>query len=186
MQNYVTRPQLHRNDGRTLLRSGKGNCPAAIHAVWPSRTSGGTTSIVAHTCGGIMFCADKRKASHGLLPRCVFTAPPLANFLLLYGSLKLAHVQPFRLLRAPRKTSDNKKSPSEERDFCSVKINYLIILETTPEPTVWPPSRIAKRRPSSIAMGVINVTLMWVWSPGITISTPSSSSMVPVTSVVRK
>lgn len=101
MQNYVTRPQLHRNDGRTLPRSGKGNCPAAIHAVWPSRTSGGTTSIVAHICGGIMFCADKRKASHGLSARCVFTAPPLANFLLLYGSLKLAHVQPFRLLRAP-------------------------------------------------------------------------------------
>lgn len=30
---------------------------------------------------------------------------------------------------------------------------YSMILETRPEPTVWPPSRIAKRRPSSMAMG---------------------------------
>ena len=29
-----------------------------------------------------------------------------------------------------------------------------MILVTTPEPTVLPPSRIAKRRPSSIAIGV--------------------------------
>ena len=31
--------------------------------------------------------------------------------------------------------------------------NYLMILVTRPEPTVRPPSRIAKPRPSSIAMG---------------------------------
>lgn len=30
---------------------------------------------------------------------------------------------------------------------------YSMIVETMPEPTVWPPSRIAKRRPSSMAIG---------------------------------
>ena len=60
------------------------------------------------------------------------------------------------------------------------------ILVTTPEPTVRPPSRIAKRRPSSHAIGVINVISMSMLSPGITISTPSGSLMLPVTSVVRK
>jgi hypothetical protein len=61
-----------------------------------------------------------------------------------------------------------------------------MILATTPAPTVRPPSRIAKRRPSSIAIGTISVTTICRLSPGITISTPSGSSHAPVTSVVRK
>ena len=60
------------------------------------------------------------------------------------------------------------------------------ILVTTPEPTVRPPSRMAKRRPSSHAIGVIKVISMSMLSPGMTISTPSGSLMLPVTSVVRK
>ena len=63
-------------------------------------------------------------------------------------------------------------------------LDYLRILEITPEPTVLPPSRIAKRSPSSIATGLITTTFMLMLSPGITISTPSGSSIVPVTSVV--
>ena len=51
-----------------------------------------------------------------------------------------------------------------------------MILATTPAPTVRPPSRIAKRRPSSIAIGVISVTTILMLSPGITISMPSGSS----------
>jgi len=35
---------------------------------------------------------------------------------------------------------------------------YPRILATTPAPTVRPPSRIAKRKPSSIAIGLINST----------------------------
>ncbi len=58
--------------------------------------------------------------------------------------------------------------------------------ETTPEPTVRPPSRIAKRRPGSIAMGVMSSTSMVTLSPGIHISMPSGSLITPVTSVVRK
>jgi TM2 domain-containing membrane protein YozV len=63
---------------------------------------------------------------------------------------------------------------------------YSMIFATTPAPTVRPPSRIAKRRPSSIAIGAISVATICTLSPGITISTPSGSSTAPVTSVVRK
>jgi len=51
---------------------------------------------------------------------------------------------------------------------------------------VRPPSRIANRNPSSIAIGWINVTVICTLSPGITISVPAGSSQLPVTSVVRK
>ena len=63
---------------------------------------------------------------------------------------------------------------------------YSMILVTTPAPTVRPPSRIANRNPSSIAIGAINSIDIFVLSPGITISTPSGISTLPVTSVVRK
>ena len=63
---------------------------------------------------------------------------------------------------------------------------YSVILLTTPAPTVRPPSRIAKRNPSSIAIGAIRVTSIFTLSPGITISTPDGNSHAPVTSVVLK
>ena len=69
---------------------------------------------------------------------------------------------------------------------CRGTADYSRIFVTTPEPTVRPPSRMAKRRPSSHAIGVIKVISMSMLSPGITISTPSGSLMLPVTSVVRK
>ena len=61
-----------------------------------------------------------------------------------------------------------------------------MISVTTPEPTVRPPSRMAKRSCSSIAIGWIRSISIWVLSPGITISVPSGSWQTPVTSVVRK
>src|SRR5690606_11567605 len=63
---------------------------------------------------------------------------------------------------------------------------YFTTAVTTPAPTVRPPSRIANRRPSSIAIGLINSTDNSTLSPGITISTPSGNEHTPVTSVVRK
>lgn len=63
---------------------------------------------------------------------------------------------------------------------------HLMILVTLPEPTVRPPSRMAKPRPSSMAMGWMSWTVISVLSPGMTISVPSGSVMTPVTSVVRK
>ena len=64
--------------------------------------------------------------------------------------------------------------------------SYSTIRTTAPAPTVWPPSRIAKRRPCSMAIGVMISTSISTLSPGMTISTPSGSLMEPVTSVVRK
>jgi len=65
-------------------------------------------------------------------------------------------------------------------------IDYSTILATTPAPTVRPPSRIAKRSFSSMAIGVISSTSSSALSPGMIISTPSFRRMIPVTSVVRK
>src|SRR5699024_3185071 len=67
-----------------------------------------------------------------------------------------------------------------------ISLYYFLIVVTTPEPTVRPPSRIEKRVPSSIAIGEISSTSISMLSPGITISTPSGRFTTPVTSVVRK
>ncbi len=67
-----------------------------------------------------------------------------------------------------------------------VSIAYSMIEATMPAPTVRPPSRMAKRSFSSIAIGTISSTSTVTLSPGITISVPSGSVTMPVTSVVRK
>ena len=65
--------------------------------------------------------------------------------------------------------------------------NYLLIISvTTPDPTVLPPSRIAKRKPFSIAIGVISSTVILTLSPGRHISTSGGRLITPVTSVVLK
>src|SRR5690606_31516704 len=69
---------------------------------------------------------------------------------------------------------------------CPSSLCYFRILATTPAPTVRPPSRMAKRRPSSMAIGTMSSTSSCTLSPGMTISLPSGSFTVPVTSVVRK
>ena len=94
----------------------------------------------------------------------------------------------FPLSPAP-KAAHNKKAPALTAGALkaiSQAENYFSILETTPEPTVWPPSRIAKRMPSSMATGVISSTCISTLSPGMHISVPSGRVMMPVTSVVRK
>jgi len=50
--------------------------------------------------------------------------------------------------------------------------HHFNILVTTPAPTVFPPSLIAKRCFSSKATGTINFTINLIVSPGITISVP--------------
>ena len=62
---------------------------------------------------------------------------------------------------------------------------YSTIFVTTPDPTVRPPSRIAKRTPSSMAIGLWSSTEIFTLSPGMHISA-STRLAVPVTSVVRK
>jgi hypothetical protein len=66
------------------------------------------------------------------------------------------------------------------------RVCYSMISETTPDPTVRPPSLMANRRPWSMAIGWISSISIWTLSPGMTISTPSGSLATPVTSVVRK
>ena len=78
-----------------------------------------------------------------------------------------------------------KEIPAIWRGFLK-GVNYSSMSITTPEPTVRPPSRMAKRRPFSMAMGVISSTFMSTLSPGMHISVPSGRVMMPVTSVVRK
>ena len=68
----------------------------------------------------------------------------------------------------------------------SYGVAYLIIFVTTPAPTVFPPSLIAKFNFSLIAIGVISFTVNLASSPGITISVPEGNSTSPVTSVVLK
>ena len=63
---------------------------------------------------------------------------------------------------------------------------YSTTSVTTPEPTVCPPSRTAKRTCFSSATGVISSTSTAMLSPGITISTPFGRLHMPVTSVVLK
>src|ERR687897_3942993 len=57
--------------------------------------------------------------------------------------------------------------------------NYSRTEVTTPEPTVRPPSRIAKRRPSSMAMGWMSSTVISTLSPGMTNSVPSGRLATP-------
>src|SRR5262245_22476639 len=64
-------------------------------------------------------------------------------------------------------------------------LRQSVMLTTTPAPTVLPPSRIAKRCFSSIAIGVISSTSMVALSPGMIISVPAGSVHGPVTSVAR-
>src|SRR3954465_7040619 len=50
--------------------------------------------------------------------------------------------------------------------------SYAKIFVTTPEPTVLPPSRTAKRSFSSMAIAACNSTSIVTLSPGMTISAP--------------
>ena len=114
--------------------------------------------------------------------------------------------KPIRKLRPDRHFGEAETSPPGRREACAGEDatvggrrapprqhhanpkglgDYLMILATTPAPTVRPPSRIAKRRPSSMAIAWISSTLTLALSPGMHISAPSTS-VLPVTSVVRK
>src|SRR5204863_6674309 len=110
--------------------------------------------------------------------RCVLPAEPA----------ELAHLEPFgRLLLVLRRAvvPTLALGAGHRDDVAHFSGPYSMISEIVPEPTVRPPSRIAKREPFSIATGTISSPVIAVLSPGITISTPSGSFSVPVTSVVR-
>ena len=153
---------------------------------------------IDNKCGGVPL----QKASQSLPPaggkklRSFFTATcawgkiplrlPVWNLSVMDGQImRAADCKPFvgktrRVFRQYQKKAVPKDSLFE------VGGNYSSMAITTPEPTVRPPSRIAKRRPFSMAMGVISSTFMSTLSPGMHISVPSGRVMTPVTSVVRK
>ncbi len=121
------------------------------------------------------------------LPLSISPAP-LLYALELFFSLRPCDPGPSQTKRAA--SPPTKKEPSKGSFFIdrlsNLTSDYLMIFVTTPAPTVRPPSRIAKRKPSSIAIGAINSTLILMLSPGITILISSGKCTVPVTSVVRK
>ena len=67
-----------------------------------------------------------------------------------------------------------------------LRLYYSMIVATRPDPTVRPPSRIAKVRPWLIAIGWISSIVISMLSPGMHISVPSGRLITPVTSVVLK
>ena len=134
----------------------------------------------------------KRMMEEGCPIVCVH--PPSPIRFLFFGSF---FSFPERKERTEKKEEQKKRKnrkrecgkitgPRRVARACAVCAVYSMMLVTTPEPTVRPPSRMAKRSPCSMAMGVISLIVMRMLSPGMTISTPSGSSIVPVTSVVRK
>src|SRR3546814_1375649 len=56
------------------------------------------------------------------------------------------------------------KPPESLRSERLAALYYFVIVATTPAPTVRPPSRIAKRRPWSMAIGAISLTDSWTLS----------------------
>lgn len=114
--------------------------------------------------------------------------PPHTPLSTPQGSCQTAHSPSFS---SPKDTFCNTtksqaKKRAAEATLPHHRKAYSVILATTPAPTVRPPSRIAKRRPSSMAIGAISSTSICTLSPGITISVPSGRVHAPVTSVVRK
>ncbi len=90
--------------------------------------------------------------------------------------------------RTPTSTGNAERRPPRRVSAAGEvrRVSYLMIFVTRPAPTVRPPSRMANRRPSSMATGWISTTDISVLSPGMTISVPSGRVTTPVTSVVRK
>ena len=84
------------------------------------------------------------------------------------------------------KRSGKKKTGSARADPVGRSRNYSMTSDTTPEATVRPPSRMAKRSSCSMAIGVMSSPMIVTLSPGMTISVPSGRVHTPVTSVVRK
>ena len=112
---------------------------------------------------------DIRKAS------CFTSCKNLSGFLIIL------------LFNWQERRDSNPQPPVLETGALPIELrSYLIILVTTPAPTVLPPSLMAKFKFWLIAIGVINFTLNFPSSPGITISVPDGSVTSPVTSVVLK
>ncbi len=98
----------------------------------------------------------------------------------------------FRFAFGPALAAQERSTPAafctlgSQSTYSRIPSSYSRILVTTPEPTVLPPSRMAKRTPSSMAIGEPSSTDSRALSPGMHISASPINFAAPVTSVVRK
>jgi len=104
----------------------------------------------------------------------------------VFRKLKLVRRGPFVLCRCIISSFAFRTCKGNNYSHLPTPLPYSIISLTTPAPTVLPPSRMANRSPSSMAMGVISSPVIVTLSPGMIISTPSGRFNIPVTSVVLK
>src|SRR5207245_6884519 len=153
--------------------------------------------------GGAPHCGPGGGISNGTLAfgvgdRRANRSPPCACFCLLVASVFaakpaiLATLQPLRIVLlvlhrgiiAPLAVSTGQCNDLSHAQ--PLEDPYARMVVTMPEPTVLPPSRIAKRSPWSIAIGEIRSAVIVTLSPGITISTPPSSATTPLPSAPRQ
>jgi hypothetical protein len=149
---------------------------------WPDRAHGDQKPSGGCGCSERPWhqsCQTAFKKSSRHIPECEVGVAPAASIFLPLGFKPWGPASS----SAPRfhALTNQGRFPREAALY-----THLMIDATTPAPTVRPPSRMAKRRPWSMAIGAISLTVSCTLSPGITISVPSGSSTVPVTSVVRK
>ena len=126
----------------------------------------GCFKTTAAATSSATLCAEYASAAEGSI-----SSTPNAQF----------HASPWR-----RDSSDRRIQYIPTTQTHEAFSNYSVIRVTIPEPTVRPPSRMAKRLPTSIAIGLPSSTANLTLSPGIHISAPPSRLAPPVTSVVRK
>src|SRR3546814_1028275 len=98
------------------------------------------SSDLAHLGTGTTRCLDDL-AGRAIDQTVIESLEPNANLLVRHGN--------FLINRVERATRPGSNAPAP------VSKTYLMTLATTPAPTVRPPSRIAKRRPSSDRKSVV-------------------------------
>ena len=111
--------------------------------------------------------------------RALITAKAFGKVGAMSQTSRLCLSLPAQRVVHARSTSNHKQTLSNEAAV------YSMILDTTPAPTVRPPSRRAKRRPSCMATGWISEHSTVELSPGMTISVPSGRMTSPVTSATQ-
>ena len=173
--------QLSYSPPRIILQQGYNNHPAFVtsqthHTVRPFRVNGGwswTPEADVYPTSGRSASQDWRNPpSPDPIPACINENGPRAAG---------------RASSGPSAADRFDVRCNEAGSASRLAAAQAMISVTTPAPTVRPPSRMAKRRPASHAIGVISsINMLSMLSPGITISIPSGSVATPVTSVVRK
>ena len=108
----------------------------------------------------------------------------VSNLIILQAILFLEYRKTPETLAVPGYLTFGHKLSCDNKSI--FRLYYSMIVATRPDPTVRPPSRIAKVRPWLIAIGWISSIVISMLSPGMHISVPSGRLQTPVTSVVLK